>query len=137
MLQKYKSEVSLQPIQPYNRGQNAWASLGLAIDFAGIALTGSTHNEAGKRFYVTVVDSIARILTTRRGERVMRPEFGSDLYLLRDRTFDAAWRVQATRFIFEAIGRDEPRVEFKQLHFNIEAITGKHSFYIEVDPRGV
>ncbi|MBL4774486.1 MAG: GPW/gp25 family protein [Mariprofundus sp.] len=122
----------IQPLQPLQL-----QSLGLGIDFAGIALTGTAQNEPGKRFYVSVVDSIARILSTRLGERVMRPEFGSDLYLLRDRNFDASWRVRATGYIFEAIQRDEPRVAFKQLHFDSDAITGRHSFYIEIDPRRV
>ena len=119
-------------LQPYN--PELFNQLNLAIDFAGIAMTGSQGLQAGKRYYVGVVDSIARILTTRRGERVMRPEFGSDLYLLRDRNFDATWKVRATRYIFEAINRFEPRAEFKQLHFDIDAISGKHSFFIEVAP---
>ena len=82
---------------------------------------------------MSIADSISRILTTRLGERVMRPEFGSLLYLLRDRDFDSEWRIKATRYIFEAITRWEPRVKFKRLRFNIDALTGKHTFFLELD----
>ncbi len=97
-------------------------------NFSGIQINGSNS----KRYYVSIAESIARILTTRLGERVMRPLFGSNLYLLRDRTFNSEWRVLATRYIFEAIKNNEPRVKFKQLHFNISP-SGKHDFYLELD----
>ncbi len=97
-------------------------------NFRGIQING----EGSKRYYVSIAESIARILTTRLGERVMRPLFGSHLYLLRDRTFNSEWRVLATRYIFEAIKNNEPRVKFKQLHFNISP-SGKHDFYLELD----
>ncbi len=96
--------------------------------FLGIKINGFTS----QRYYVSIAASIARILTTRLGERVMRPTFGSNLYLLRDRTFNSEWKVLATRYIFEAIKRNEPRVKFKQLHFNINKF-GKHDFYLELD----
>lgn len=101
--------------------------------FADAQLTGMVINGNGsQKYYVTIADSIARILTTRLGERVMRPNFGSNLYLLRDRTFNGEWRVLATRWIFEAIMRNEPRVRFKQLHFNADSF-GRHRFYLELD----
>ena len=37
---------------------------------------------------ISVGESISRILTTPLGTRVMRPEYGSDLHLLIDRTVD-------------------------------------------------
>jgi len=121
----------LQPLQPLQLK----SAIGM-IDFAGISLTGAPQGALNKRYYISVVDSIARILGTRKGSRVMRPDFGSDLYLLRDRNFGAAWRVWATRYIFEAIKRDEPRAVFQKVDFNIDAITGKTSFSIAVAPRG-
>jgi len=101
------------------------------VNFTGVKLVGDL---AKGNYYVTLADSISRILTTRLGERVMRPEFGSDLYLLRDRDFNSEWRVLATRYIFEAIQRWEPRVKFGRLNFNINAITGQHYFYLELQP---
>lgn len=128
-------EYSIQPLQPLQ--PLSLQSANLTLGFAGILLAGSQGLTVGKRYYVSVVDSIVRILGTRRGARVMRPAFGSDLYLLRDRPFDAAWRVMATRYIFEAISQFEPRVAFKKLTFNVDASTGKLSFIILLDPRGV
>ncbi|MGL4224617.1 MAG: GPW/gp25 family protein [Vibrio sp.] len=96
--------------------------------FSGIQINGLGTS----RYSVSIADSIARILTTRLGERIMRPQFGSNLYLLRDRTFNSEWRVLATRYIFEALQKNEPRVKFKQLHFTISPL-GQHDFYLELD----
>jgi len=120
----------LKPVQPLQL-KNA---LGM-IDFAGISLTGAPQQALNKRYYISLVDSIARILGTRKGTRVMRPEFGSDLYKLRDRTFGAAWKLWATRYIFEAIKRDEPRAVFQKVNFNIDAISGKMNFSIVIVPK--
>jgi len=98
--------------------------------FVGDVAQASANNS---KYYVSIAESINRILTTRIGERVMRPEFGSLLYLLRDRDFDSEWRIKATRYIFEAINRWEPRVKFKRLRFTIDALTGKHTFALELD----
>ncbi len=122
----------LQPLQPLQLK----SAIGM-IDFAGISLTGAPQDAVNKRYYISVVDSIARILGTRKGSRVMRPDFGSDLYLLRDRNFGAAWRVWATRYIFEAIKNYELRVFFQAVNFNIDAITGAISFSITIAPRAL
>ncbi len=116
-----------------------------AARFIGVALSGQIDKVNGvaregalghttRQYAVSIADSISRILTTRLGERVMRPEFGSNLYLLRDRDFDGRWRVTATRYIYEAISRWEPRVRFKRLRFNIDATSGQHTFYLELEP---
>ena len=123
------SEQTVQPLQLND------------LKFKNVAFTGITLNElasdnsaSAKQFYVSLTDSISRILTTRIGERVMQPEFGSDLYLLRDRDFNSEWRITATRYIYEALKKWEPRVRFKQLHFNINAITGQHYFFLSLEP---
>ena len=107
-------------------------SLDLTITFSGFELKSPLHE--GK-YLTSVADSINRILTTRIGERVMRPNFGSNLYLLRDRPFNSEWRILATRYIYEAITKWEPRVNFKQLHFSVDASTGKTSFYLELEAK--
>ena len=101
--------------------------------FVGVKLTDQARQT--KKYQVSIAESISRILTTRLGERVMRPEFGSNLYLLRDRDFDSRWRVLATRYIFEAIEKFEPRARFKRLRFKIEATSGRHTFYLELEAR--
>jgi len=125
-------EQRIQPVQPL--ASSAFSSLGLRIDFTGIAMMGSQGLQLGKRYYVSVSDAIERIVTTRLGARVMRPDFGSNLYLLRDREFDALWKVLATRYIFDAIRQFEPRVSFGGLVFHSDPITGKTSFSIAVEP---
>lgn len=125
MKQTAMSEQAVQPLQLND------------LTFRDVAFTGITLSQeitSTKQFYVSLTDSISRILTTRIGERVMQPEFGSDLYLLRDRDFNSAWRVTATRYIFEALKKWEPRVRFKQLHFSINAITGQHYFFLSLEP---
>ncbi len=107
------------------------SSLNIAINELGIEVNGDANIG---RYYASIAQSIQRILTTRIGERVMRPEFGSNLFLLRDREFNSEWRVLATRYIYEAINRWEPRVRFKRLRFNLNATTGQCSFNLELEP---
>jgi len=102
-------------------------------DVSFLGVVGAEKTLVGD-YAVSVMDSINRILTTRLGERVMRPEFGSDLHLLRDRDFNSEWRIKATRYVYEAIQQHEPRVKFKRLNFNIDAQTGEHSFFLELEP---
>ncbi len=81
-------------------------------------------------YEVSIEKSINRILKTPLGSRVMRPEFGSELYLLRDRNFDDTFKALATKYIFEAINKNEPRVKVHSVDFNIDAVYGKVSFLI-------
>lgn len=104
------------------------------VMLSGVVFVGEANQTSANdgQYAVSILESISRILTTRLGERVMRPTFGSLLYLLRDRDFNSEWRVKATRYIFEAISRWEPRVIFKRLHFTIDATTGQHTFFLEL-----
>ena len=78
----------------------------------------------------TIAESIIRILKTPLGSRVMRPYYGSRLYELRDRKFDDRFKTLATKYIFEAIKINEPRVQVASVDFKIEPISGKISFLI-------
>lgn len=117
------SKQALQPLQ-------------LRLQFRDVVFMGVVGAERtlNGHYAVSVMDSINRILTTRLGERVMRPEFGSNLYQLKDRDFNSEWRIKATRYVYEAIRQHEPRVKFKRLNFNIDAKTGQHSFFLELEP---
>ena len=81
-------------------------------------------------YAVSIADSINRILKTPLGSRVMRPLYGSKLYELRDRTFDERFKTLATKYIFEAINKNEPRVRVQSVDFNINVVSGKISFII-------
>lgn len=78
----------------------------------------------------TIAESIIRILKTPLGTRVMRPNYGSNLYELRDRKFDDRFKALATKYIFEAIKINEPRVQVENVDFKIEPNSGKVSFLI-------
>lgn len=78
----------------------------------------------------TIAESIVRILKTPLGSRVMRPNYGSKLYELRDRKFDDKFKALATKYIFESISLNEPRVKVKNIDFKIDAVSGKISFLI-------
>lgn len=56
-------------------------------------------------------EAIKIILLTRKGERPMRPEFGSDLHSLVFAPNDDATAGLAKRYVVEALLRWEPRIE--------------------------
>lgn len=58
----------------------------------------------------TIERSIRLILQTVKGERVMRPEFGSDLHLLTFAPNDATTVGQADYYVRQALARWEPRI---------------------------
>ncbi|DAB40804.1 MAG TPA: baseplate assembly protein [Sulfurovum sp. UBA12169] len=75
-------------------------------------------------YLITIADSINRILKTPVGSRVMRPLYGSRLYLLRDRKFSKEWQLLATRYVFEAISINEPRVKVDRVNFDTDPVKG-------------
>lgn len=58
-----------------------------------------------------VEEAIRIVLMTRVGERPMRPEFGSRLHTLVFDPNDASTAGLARRYVMEALGRWEPRIE--------------------------
>jgi phage baseplate assembly protein W len=58
-----------------------------------------------------VEEAIRIILQTHCGERVMRPEFGSELFRLQFLPLDAGTAGQARRYAHEALERCEPRID--------------------------
>ena len=58
-----------------------------------------------------VQQAIRIILSTHRGERQMRPEFGSDLWRLQFAPCDDSTTALACRVVREALERWEPRIE--------------------------
>lgn len=64
-------------------------------------------------------ESISRILITPLGSRVMMPEYGSLLFELVDKPVTDEWILDATRYTFEAIETNEPRVIIKNVHVEV------------------
>ena len=68
-------------------------------------------------FLISVEKSILRILKTPKGTRVMRPEFGSELYKLRDRKMDPQTILLLSKYTYEAIKKWEPRVSVEKVNY--------------------
>lgn len=66
-----------------------------------------------------VEEAIKIILTTRKGERPMRPEFGSELHSLIFATNDSGTAGLARRYVFEALARWEPRIEVREVEVDL------------------
>ena len=76
-------------------------------------------------YKISIANSINRILKTPLGSRVMRPEFGSRLYELRDREFNDEFKLDATRFTYEALSKNEPRIKVERVVCEIEPVGGE------------
>jgi phage baseplate assembly protein W len=66
-------------------------------------------------------EAIRIILMTRKGERPMRPEFGSDLHEIVFAPNDASTAGLARRYVFEALARWEPRIEVQEVTAEFDA----------------
>ncbi len=68
-------------------------------------------------------EAIKRVLMTPLGSRVMRPEFGSELYKLVDRNFDDEFKLDAISYTYEAIEKNLPEVKIKKVDVDKNFIT--------------
>jgi phage baseplate assembly protein W len=90
----------------------------------------------GKRYIVLVTEEIIRLLTTPLGSRVMRPEYGSELYKVRDRVLDGYWRLMAMKYTFEAINRWIDRVRVTKITFTpTDSISAKVRMNLTLERR--
>jgi uncharacterized protein len=69
----------------------------------------------------SVRQSILLLLSTRPGERVMRPDYGCDLFKLVFAPSDNTTAGLAIHYVQEALARWEPRIERLQLDANVNA----------------
>jgi phage baseplate assembly protein W len=76
-----------------------------------------------------IEQAICIILATMPGERVMRPEFGSRLSELVFEPNNVQTALQAERYVYEALGRWEPRIEVTAVHaqFGTDILPGLES----------
>ena len=68
-------------------------------------------------------EAIKRVLMTPLRSRVMRPEFGSELYKLVDRNFDDEFKLDAISYTYEAIEKNLPGVKIKRVDVDKNLIT--------------
>lgn len=83
----------------------------------GSALTGDEH----------LAQSIADIITTPLGTRVMRRDYGSLLFELIDRPLNGATQLLCVMAIAMAIARWEPRIEVRQILIDGNPAAGQAS----------
>lgn len=81
----------------------------------GLAISGSQHLE----------QSIADILTTPIGSRVMRREYGSQLADLIDWPLNSATRLQAYAATAMALMRWEPRIRLSRVQLSLGEVAGQ------------
>ncbi len=74
--------------------------------------------------------SVNDILTTPKGSRVMRREYGSDLFKLIDRPINSDWLVDAYSAVAEALNRWEPRLKVSKVYAE-QVNNGKIEIIIE------
>lgn len=64
---------------------------------------------------ISTEESIRRILITPLVSRVNMPDYGSRLFELIDKPVNDEWILDATRYTFEAVERNEPRAKIKKV----------------------
>lgn len=74
-----------------------------------------------------IKQSIADILLTAKGSRIMRRTYGSNLYQLIDRPISAALMLQLSTACMMAISQWEPRVRVES--FKVSAVQGNSAQY--------
>lgn len=77
------------------------------------------HRETGKEIsgLAEVEQAIDEILDTIPGDRIMRAEYGSELFALTDIGMDPSGKARFAQAVGEAIRRFEPRVKVQRVAF--------------------
>jgi phage baseplate assembly protein W len=107
---------------------------GIAYPFRFSRQTGRTRvstTESADKEHIR--ESIQQILGTHRGERFMRPDFGSDLRRVVFEPNLAVARGLLRHYVYDAIRRWEPRVELLGLEFEDPRIdAGRHLLPVRI-----
>ncbi len=72
-------------------------------------------NTSFNGYIIDVVQETKRVLITKKGSIPMNPEYGSELYKLRDRTINDETRLKVISYTFETIDRWVDRVKCKKV----------------------
>jgi phage baseplate assembly protein W len=83
-------------------------------------------------YIIGIEEEIRRVLITKKGSIPMNPEYGSELYKLRDRTLSDEVRLKAISYTFEAIDKWIDRVKCKKVDV-IALNDNKFKLRIEID----
>jgi len=84
-------------------------------------------------YIIDVAEEIRRVLKTKKGSIPMNPEYGSELYKLRDRTMNDETKLKIISFTFDAIDKWVDRVKCKRV--DVLPLNDKQfNIRIEIDP---
>ena len=90
-------------------------------------------NVAFDGYIISIGEEIKRVLKTRKNSIPMNPEYGSELYKLRDRTLSDEVRLKIISYTFDAIDKWVKRVKCKKV--DVIPINDKEfNLRIEIDP---
>ena len=92
----------------------------------GAALSGEGH----------LVQSIRDILTTPKGSRVLRRDYGSDLYQFVDAPLTEETRLRIAGAVAEALDEWEPRIVVTRVEARKADATGQLTLQLDWRPRG-
>ena len=84
-------------------------------------------------YLISISEEIRRVLITKKGSIPMNPEYGSELYKLRDRTLNDEIRLKIISYAFEAIDKWIDRVKCKKVDV-IPVNDKEFNLRIEIDP---
>lgn len=84
-------------------------------------------------YIIDVSEEIRRVLVTQKGAIPMNPEYGSELYKLRDRTMSDEVRLKTIGYTFDAIDRWVERVRCKRVDI-VPINDAEYKLRIEVEP---
>ncbi len=92
-----------------NKAQNQRAFLGTGLHFP-IAVDGVTGRIRESSYEENIKESIWLIVMTKKGERLMRPDFGCDIHQFMFDTVDYTVLTQMRHAVESALVRWEPRI---------------------------
>jgi len=90
-------------------------------------------NVAFDGYIISIGEEIKRVLKTRKNSIPMNPEYGSELYKLRDRTLSDEVRLKIISYTFDAIDKWVKRVKCKKVDV-IPVNDKEFNLRIEIDP---
>ena len=84
-------------------------------------------------YLISITKEIKRVLKTQKGSIPMNPEYGSELYKLRDRTINDETKLKIISFTFEAIDKWVDRVKCKR----VEILPKNDKEFIQTPPKQI
>lgn len=115
----------------YTGIKHAFLGSGLHFPISVDSVTGRIQESA---YEENIRESIYLIVMTRKGERVMRPDFGCDIYSYMFDTMDYTTLTMMKHAVKEAVVKWEPRITDVQVEVQ-DAVEEQNAVRIQIDYR--